>query len=214
MRNRSDERREFQRLELRELIAARLGDVEVLIVDLGVLGARIEVAVSLEEGVSAVLRFADGAREIAFDCTVIRVTEGTAMTTKRYEAGLRFLEAIENSDDGVRGLLTRLVTEEIERARSVLPPPHATAFDGDATAMRIPAPFISFRFEDGSWRRRGIFVPEQPPAGFTVPDGEDAVELQQLCLSYELGDGEERRMIRLFAELRICRALGIPPRKS
>jgi hypothetical protein len=76
----------------------------------------------------------------------------------------------------------------------------------------VDAQFLSFRFEHGGWKRRHVFLPEQPAIGFTVARGEDAEEMQRLCEVYEASDDEGRRLIRLFAELSVSDALQIPPR--
>jgi hypothetical protein len=213
MRLHVDNRREFQRIELREPIAGRLDDNAASIVDLGVLGARVELAAPVVENSNATLHFKVGDRDFAFECTVARLPDPMAMSNAPHQAGLLFLNALNDSDDALRDLLAGIVTDEIERIR---PRPAAAetaaTFDPETTAMRIPAPFITYRFEGGSWQRRGAFIPSQPPNGFTVPVDEDPNEMQNLCASYQSGTHEARHLIRLFAELRICRILGAPPK--
>ncbi|HVT01797.1 MAG TPA: PilZ domain-containing protein [Thermoanaerobaculia bacterium] len=211
MSARPEERREFQRLELREPIAGTLDGTGVRLLDLGVLGARVELSSgTVAEQSAATLRFESDGAQLAFDCAVVRLSESLS---GHPEVGLRLLQALDSSDERLRQLLMKLVSEEIERARSQAPQAAAPTFDPDETAMRIPAPFLSCRFADGSWRRRGVFIPDQPDSGFTIPSGQELLEVQRLCLTYELGNGEERRLIRLFAELRICQHLGVPRRK-
>jgi len=74
------------------------------------------------------------------------------------------------------------------------------------------AAFVCYRYEDGTWHRRHVFLPEQPASGFTVARSEDSAEIQQLCRVYAASDYEGRRLIRLFAELSVSNALEIPPR--
>ena len=85
------------------------------------------------------------------------------------------------------------------------------SIDGDKTVRGTDAHFLSYRYEDGAWRRRRVFLPEQPALGFTVARGEDADEMQRLCAVYEASDDEGRRLIRMFAELSVSDALQIPP---
>jgi hypothetical protein len=89
--------------------------------------------------------------------------------------------------------------------------PHSKV-DGDKTVRGLDAGFLSYRLENGSWQKRHIFIPEQPPTGFTVGRSEDGAEMQRLCLVYEASDEEGRRLIRLFAELSVSDQLQIPPR--
>jgi hypothetical protein len=111
-------------------------------------------------------------------------------------------------------MLAQLVSHAIE-ARS---DPSATrirlrAIDGDRTVRGADAHFLSYRLDRDGWRKRNVFLPEQPAAGFTVARGEDAEEMQRLCDVYVASDEEGRRLIRLFAELSISDALQIPPRR-
>jgi hypothetical protein len=87
----------------------------------------------------------------------------------------------------------------------------ARTVDGDKTVRGVDAQFLSFHLVDGNWRKRRIFLPEQPAAGFTVARGEDLEEMQRLCALYAASDEEGRRLIRLFAELSVSDLLQIPP---
>ena len=84
--------------------------------------------------------------------------------------------------------------------------------DGDNTVRGSDAGFLCYRFENGGWIRRRVFLPEQPSVGFTVARTEDNSEMQRLCRVFEASDDEGRRLIRLFAELSVSDALEIPPR--
>ena len=212
MRNRQDNRREFQRLELPEPLPARLGDSDVRIIDLGVLGARVELQERINEDKVDRLKFEANGEELEFECIVAHVTERSATTHSPFHAGLLFSNAIGSSDEKLRKLLTTFVTAEIERMSSHSRSDAAPRFDPEATAMRIPAPFLSFRFEDGIWRKRPVFIPNQPETGFTLPATEDANEINHLKNSYEHTDESGRALIRLFAELHVCQVLGVPTR--
>jgi hypothetical protein len=206
------ERREFQRLRLREPIPARFGETEVMLVELGVLGARGELSERITTGTSAVLTV--DKLSLQFDALVVYEGEGSAMSSFPWQIGLRFISAFEKSDVRLRDALTRMATEELEVLRRFAVPADAGTFNPEETAMRMPAPFISYRFDSGVWNRRGVFVPSQPDNGFTAPDEMSADEIRHLSSSYEESDEEGRRLIRLFAELRICERMGIPPVKQ
>ena len=134
-------------------------------------------------------------------------------TSGHYVSGLRFIAAVGASGDYLRDMLAHLVANELERKYdSSATRLRIRAVDGDRTVRGVDAHFLSYRFEDGSWRRRRVFLPEQPAFGFTVARGEDADEMQRLCAVYEASDDEGRRLIRLFAELSVSDALQIPPR--
>lgn len=203
------ERREFQRLRLREPIAARFDGSDVMLVELGVLGGRAELAQRMPTGSAATLAIAD--LSLSFDAIVVYEGESSAMSALPYQIGIRFLAAVDSSNVKLRRVLAELVQQEIELARRFAAPAATLSFDPDETAMRLPAPFIAYRFENGTWHRRGVFVPTQPDSGFTLPDSVPFDEARQLSASYEESDEEGRRLIRLFAELHICEKIGVPP---
>jgi hypothetical protein len=203
---RPEERREFQRLELAAPIPATLGDKKVTIIEMGILGARVQYEGELENA-PAELRFMHGGSEIALRCEIVR--------THNQVAALRFLAAMGDSGDHLRSMLASLVGTEMESRRSTpagtFPMDH---IDLDETLRPRDAGFLSYRLEGDKWTRRRIFLPEQPSAGFTVARSEDSAEMQRLCDVYSASDEEGRRLIRMFAELSISDALEIPPRMN
>jgi hypothetical protein len=217
VQNRSgEERREFQRLALDPPIPGSLGATAISILEIGVLGARVHHGEPLDAE-RGDLRFAFEGKEIGLQCQVVRSvpSRDAKYPGSGIESGLRFVAAIGNSGDVLREMLARLVLQELERSRAgngtPLPAPE---IDGDKTVRGIEAGFSCYRLENGCWSRRPVFLPEQPASGFTVARGQDAEEMQRLCLVYAASDDEGRRLIRLFAELSVSDALQIPPRAT
>ncbi|HXG58311.1 MAG TPA: hypothetical protein VNL91_04765 [Thermoanaerobaculia bacterium] len=204
-----DERREFQRLRLDPSLPARLGEVSAELIEIGVLGARVVHDTPLSS-VPVEIRFSRRANDIVLRCQVVR----TVPHGPRWTSALRFLAAIGDSGDFLREMLSELVTRELERNRSAGPLAIGPAIDPDRTIRGKEASFLSYRLEDGRWQRRRVFLPEQPASGFTVARGEDSEEMQRLCSVYEASDDEGRRLIRMFAELSISEAMGIPPNEA
>lgn len=208
-----EERREFQRLRLDAPVPGTFGTTAVSIVEVGVLGARFQHASPLDVQ-RGELRFAYGTSEIAMKCEVVR-TFGAGQSRSPdagLMSGMRFIAAVGESGDHLRTMLADLVVKALEKRHDA----SATrlrlrAVDGDKTVRGVDAQFISYRLEHGTWRKRHVFLPEQPVAGFTVAKGEDAEEMQRLCAVYEASDAEGRRLIRLFAELSVSDVLQIPP---
>lgn len=210
-----EERREFQRLRLDPPLPGALGDTAVSILEVGVLGGRVQHAEPLEQQY-AELHFPFGGSEIGMRCEIVRTFRGpdSKASGGGLESGLRFLAAIDESGTALRRMLAQLVTQEFEMRRK-LPPntmPHPGAVDGDMTVRGADAGFLCYRLEKGTWRKRRVFLPEQPSLGFTVARIEDSAEMQRLCRVYESSDEEGRRLIRLFAELSVSDVLEIPPR--
>ena len=203
------ERREFQRLRLDGPIDGAYGTTPVTLVEIGILGARIEHAAPLA-GTYGDLRFAHGDREIHMRCEVMRTTGDEG----HYVSGLRFLSAVGESGDFLRTMLAELLSNVLDQKydNSATRLKILRAIDGDKTIRGVDAHFLSYRYQDGQWHRRRVFLPEQPAMGFTVARGEDPDEMQRLCAVYEASDEEGRRLIKMFAELSVSDALQIPPR--
>ncbi len=210
MRLVGEERREFQRLRLDPPLPGTLGKTAVSILEVGVLGARVQHTEPLDQAY-AELHFSSGSAEMGMRCEIIR----TFKSEGGLESGVRFLAAIDDSGDKLRAMLARLVTHEFEVRRKMpansMPPP--SSVDGDKTVRGADAGFLCYRLEDGIWRKRRVFLPEQPATGFTVARSEDNAEMQRLCRVYEASDEEGRRLIRLFAELSVSDVLEIPPKQ-
>jgi hypothetical protein len=119
--------------------------------------------------------------------------------------------AVGESGDLLREMLSELVTAELQERRDASMNGVGPAVDGDKTVRGKDAAYLSYRLEPSGWSKRRVFLPEQPPVGFTVARSTDTEEMRRLCAVYEASDAEGRRLIRLFAELSVSDALQIPP---
>lgn len=208
---RTTERREFQRLHLAEPLPARYGGQDVAIVEVGITGARLEHAKAFRRGASRRLIFVWNGDRIEIECDIIHTRHAG---DDSLQSGIRFLQARGQSDCVLRSQLTNAVAARIAIRRAE--ERHLTEkrpIDADATLRARDAAYTSYRLEDGRWKKRRSFLPEQPSVGFTVAKGENAKRLERLCRDYENSDSEGRRLIRLFAELSISEAIGVPPRE-
>jgi hypothetical protein len=211
MAGRFAERREFQRLELREPICGSFGAVEVSIVDIGILGARLAHAAPFASPEGR-LRFGWDGERAELDCGVVRSRSDDAGVL---ESGVRFFLAIGDSDQTLRRMLASLATREIDRRRSGAVaeehPEIRTAANGGS------APYQRFVFENDVWHQQPSDSPAQPESGFTLAIGEgglDEVELKKMCLAWSVADEEGRQLIKLFAELSVSEQMGLPRRKD
>src|SRR5206468_172698 len=161
-------------------------------------------------GEYAELRFQHAGNEIAMKCEIVRPNTPSRQTGR--ESAVRFLAAVGESGDRLRDLLATLVMHELDFRRTHPGSVEVETVDGDNTVRGADAGFLCYRFENGAWNRRRVFLPEQPAVGFTVARTENNSEMQRLCRVYEASDEEGRRLIRLFAELSVSDALEIPPR--
>lgn len=203
-----DERREFQRIEVMPPIGGVFGGESVLVTELGVLGARLHHAANMTR-TRGDLRFIFEGTEITMRCEIVRTV---AAAEGGMTSGLRFVAAVGESGEHFRRVLGTLVTRALDDlGDSTATKIRLSSVDGDVTVRGKDAQFIAYRHENGSWRKRAVFLPEQPTNGFTVARREDSDEMKRLCAVYEASDEEGRRLIRMFAELSVSDALQIPP---
>ncbi len=215
MQGSGEERREFQRLGLEQPIAGTFNATPVVILEMGVLGTRLIHKTPFESPKGDV-RFVFEGNVVTMRCEVVRTMEvdPAKYGGAGYASGMKFLAAVGDSGNFLRSMLVRLVSRALEQRSDSASNAHfeLSPVDGDRTVRGVDAQFVAYRWEDGVWRRRAVFLPEQPPVGFTVAKKEDGVEMQRLCEVFEASDEEGRRLIRLFAELSVTQILQIPPR--
>jgi hypothetical protein len=194
----TDERREFQRLHLTKPADGWFGDYSIRLLDVSAKGALIEPDEEIVEGARALLRFywRDNAVEIMSE--TVRRGDG--------RAGLVFVE----SSDLLNSLIEQSASELLRaqeanamghREQNVIGTDETlTAASAGAAALAIG--FITWTLSgDGHWKHRPALVPDQPEDGFTVSTSESTEQVELLCRSYETGDAEARRLIRMLAEL-------------
>src|SRR5438445_4074532 len=162
---RPEERREFQRLHLNHSIPGTLAGMAVKLVEVGILGARVHHIDELR-GEYAELRFQHGGQEIGMKCEIVRANVDSRNSGR--ESAVRFLAAIGESGDRLRDLLAGLVMRELDFRRTHPGSVEVETVDGDQTVRGTDAGFLCYRFENGIWARRRVFLPEQPAVGFTV----------------------------------------------
>jgi hypothetical protein len=203
----SNDRREFQRLNLAKPILAQFGDGSALILDIGVGGALIEHHGRVETGDQKRLQFRWKGQDIAFECVVIRsriVRDRPTLETVRAHTGLRFLEAHGRADEHLIDMMGtfvgRVLSAQRANASGAGGGPDALTQLGAARRARSEG-WISYRWGDGDWLIAPTSSPAQPEDGFTVAAYEDEDELRALCETYETANDEGRRLIRLVAEL-------------
>lgn len=209
------ERREFQRLRILEGIPATFGETEVRLVEIGVSGARLEHFRREIVGRIAPLHFEWEDERIAIEAEVVRSILAPGASgdgeERLHHSGVFFIGAAESSGDALRRALSAAVMRRLDDRRTQPSPEGLPDFDD--TLRPSDAMFLTYVFEEGIWKKRRAFLPEQPEVGFTVAFDADKKELQRLCRAYEQADAEGRRLLRLFCELSISDAMNIPRRR-
>lgn len=195
-----------------EPVEASFGESEVLLVEIGISGARLEHLGRESIGRVASLEFRFEGERIALEAEVVRSSIGAGSAGDGpgpvHHTGVVFLGAREESADALRRALSAAVIRRLEEQKIDGTP--ETIVDFDDTLRPGDALFLTYTLEDGVWKKRRAFLPEQPDVGFTVTFDADKAELQRLCRAYEQADGEGRRLLRLFCELSISDAMNVP----
>lgn len=221
----ADERRQVERVRLREPLSAFIANRRVWIVDIGLLGCRIEHGEPLDEGSMVTLLFRASGDDIAIECSVTYTKVQPILLQTRemsvYQSGLAFERSTPNAMAAVRQIVAKEVTTLLEaqrrNARGESPWPKDVSFFSNAKAERSGdrSVYVQCRLSPkGSWTRTPVYKPLQPADGFTLPASTAIEEIETLCRSYEDADDAGRHLIRACAELSVITdADKIPPEK-
>lgn len=234
--------RRVQRIHLAQPLLARLGATQVVLVDVSVLGARVEHHVPLLAGGHAKLSFTWENAEIATECRIVRsrlerFSVGADGLTV-YHSGLEFenmrSEVKERLKDMIALFIKRALDEQKLNARGVVPEHHVdkmpifrygqlTSNTGEKELLGssiLPASriaqetgYICYHLDNRQWRQKRTHDPGQPPEGFTIAATEDHEQANLLCDAYERSDRDGRKLIQLFAQLSIMQDDTIQPRR-
>lgn len=230
--------RRVQRVHLAQPLLARLGSAQVLLVDISVLGARVEHHVPLAAGGYATFSFLWEGQQIATHCRIVRsrlerFSVGTDGLTV-YHAGLEFEAVAADTKARLKAMIGRFISSALEEqklnARGVLPEHDVNKmpifrFGGQLTAngkdKELAAPaflpvsrvaketgYVCYHLEQNQWRRKRTHDPGQPMEGFTISASEEQTQAQLLCDAYLSADRDGRRLIQLCAQLSIVEGEG------
>lgn len=233
--------RRVQRVHLAQPVIARLGTTPVVLVDISLLGARVEHSTPLQAGGKARLTFQWEEQEISVECRIVRsrlerFSVGADGLTV-YHSGLEFEEISTDMKARLKEMIgvfiARALEEQRLNARGVIPehdPAKMPIFrHGQLTAntkdvaeavgsAQLPTSriaketgYICYHLENNTWRKKRTHDPGQPAEGFTISATEDRAQADMLCEAYLRSDREGRKMIQLFAQLSIMEGEGIAP---
>jgi hypothetical protein len=230
-----------QRVHLAQPLVARLGSAQVVLVDLSVLGARVEHHVPLIAGAISRLAFEFEGDEMVLESRIVRsrlerMSVGSDGLTI-YHSGLEFQHAEGEMRGRLKTIIGRFIAAALEEqklnARGVLPQ-HSVdrmpifRFGGQLTSnakdkemagtavmptVRIAKEtgYVCYALENNSWRRKRTHDPGQPLEGFTISATEDHTQAEMLCDAYRRADRDGRRLIQLCAQLSIMDGEGTAP---
>ena len=191
--------RQSPRVILRNPRRGRFGDDEVLVLEMGLGGAKFEHAGRFDVG-----------RTDTFTCGPLTAAGSVrhsvllpAKTGVVYQSGIAFPDL----GDRERELLLELLVHEAEQQvneweanlRGDAPPRHAKPRRQSAVARR----FLCLRYTHQGWLRALTSDPNQPVDGITIAETTPEEEVGILRRSYERSDDDTREFMRQVAMLTI-----------
>jgi hypothetical protein len=212
----SEDRRRLERIRLHQPPAARVGELPGRVLDIGLLGARIETETPLEVDSVQQIVFAWAGQALKIEGKVTRCDFQAILSEARGEriffSGVEFTSSSPDS----AALLHRLITDEVTtaleaqkaNARGALAEivedvPFLSSAKGGGRVRRAEAPaFVCCRLgADGKWKKTVLTRPAQPVDGFTIRLRDTEDEMERLCRAYQEAGPEVRKLIRLCAEM-------------
>lgn len=215
MEERPQDRRRYGRIELDTPIEAMIDDVPVDVIEVSVVGVRIEHEMRFAPGHPGTIKFTWKGRELQFTCNVIRSTlfRLAKMAGDRtiYHSGVNIVTATGDSEQTLRDLIAerviRALDEQKANARGI-PPIHGYTYRvGKGNRFR------RCEFDGENWRRFETTKPDQPSNGFTVSAEIEPHHLDMLTETYASTTPEGRRLTQLLAQLSINKSEGTATRR-
>lgn len=214
-------RRSLGRLSFRMPRPARFATHEIILIDLSMKGAGIRHHVKIDPHTKGLLRFRLERQHHEVECMLTRsrlelVKQGDK-TLQIYRSALRFeaIKQIEGGDDGlesIREAMRKRVERAVRRqqADAFADPQIMSSIDESSGA--IPTDLLASWMEsrryirctldrNGHWKSERVDSAEQPINGFTVSAEERDREVALLRKTWELADDDQRKLIRIFAQL-------------
>ena len=108
-----EEQRAAQRIDLPEPVPAKIGDADARIVDVSLIGCRIEHAERLAMGAAMPIRFTWRGENIALNAKVARTEMRSIGGRMMYSTGLQFAASVDESPEAVRRIMASLVKTSV-----------------------------------------------------------------------------------------------------
>jgi hypothetical protein len=213
------ERRQHQRLQFEQPLPAHFDTLEVHLADLSLRGARIIHAHPLKAGRGGQLRFHWLGHDVAIRTEIVRCRidrMADARSENVYSSGLSYVDPRTKGDplrELVEEHVVQAVREQIANLRGKFIPlgERTTLFRSTDRLSVLPSPgasggrlrtsYLNCSLTGKGWRKVATSERAQPPEGFTVSALEDTDHVELLCRTYQKADEQDRRLIRMLAEI-------------
>ena len=108
-----EEQRAAQRIDLSEPVPAKIGDVEATIVDLSLIGGRIEHAERLSMGASMTLKFKWRGEDVSQKAKIARTEMRSVDGKMMYSTGVQFAPSVDEAPEPIRKIMASLVKTSV-----------------------------------------------------------------------------------------------------
>ena len=197
-------------------LVARVGQARVFLLEVSLNGVLIAHQGNIPpEGGTGVVMFEWENIAVALECQIIRNTlqkmARNANEKSVYHAAMEIIRASDTAMKTLRDMITEIVARALDEQKANahgIPAVAAQTFQTGKGSQ-----FLRLELLNGTWRRTETTRPDQPMNGFTISAEEPADHIALLCETYASANNENRKLIKLMAELSISKAEGIPTRR-
>jgi hypothetical protein len=197
-------------------LVARVGQARVFLLEVSLNGVLIAHQGNIPpEGSTGVVMFEWENIAVALECQIIRNTlqkmARNANEKSVYHAAMEIVRASDTAMKTLRDMITEIVARALDEQKANargIPAVAAQTFQTGKGSQ-----FLRLELLNGAWRRTETTRPDQPMNGFTISAEEPPDHIALLCDTYASANNENRKLIKLMAELSISKAEGIPTRR-
>ena len=197
-------------------VVARVGQARVFLLEVSLNGVLVAHQGNIPpEGSTGVVMFEWENIAVALECQVIRNTlqkmARNANEKSVYHAAMEIVRASDTAMKTLRDMITEVVARALDEQKANargIPAVAAQTFQTGKGSQ-----FLRLELLNGAWRRTETTRPDQPMNGFTISAEEPPDHIALLCDTYATANNENRKLIKLMAELSISKAEGIPTRR-
>jgi hypothetical protein len=197
-------------------IVARVGAARVFLLEVSLNGVLVAHQGNIPpEGATGVVMFEWDGIAVALECQIIRSTlqkmARSANEKSVYHAAMEIIRASDTAMKTLRDMITEVVARALDEQKANARGIPAVAAQTFQTGKGIQ--FLRLELLNGAWRRTETTRSDQPMNGFTISAEEPPDHIALLCDTYATANNENRKLIKLMAELSISKAEGIPTRR-
>jgi hypothetical protein len=197
-------------------LVGRVGTARVFLIEASLSGVLIAHQGNIPpEGATAVVMFEWDGIAVALECHIVRnLLQKMARNANEksvYHAAMEITRASDNAMKTLRDMISEVVARALDEQKANargIPAVAAQTFQTGKGSQ-----FLRLELLNGAWRRTETTRPDQPMNGFTISADEPPEHIALLCETYASTDNENRKLIKVMAELSISKAEGIPTRR-